>query len=70
MTAQVEDGKLEDGIGVLATEAMRVKEFGFSASAVERAKTWMAAFYERAGFSFVRPKGKNHTVMRRTVDAG
>ena len=28
------------------------------------------ALYERAGFSYVRPKGKNHTVMRRTVDAG
>ena len=28
------------------------------------------ALYERAGFSYVRPKGKNHTVMRRTVEAG
>jgi ribosomal protein S18 acetylase RimI-like enzyme len=28
------------------------------------------ALYERAGFSYIRPKGKNHTVMRRTVDAG
>lgn len=28
------------------------------------------ALYERAGFSYVRPKGMNHTVMRRTVDAG
>ncbi len=28
------------------------------------------ALYERAGFSYVRPKGKNHTVMRRSVDAG
>ncbi len=25
------------------------------------------ALYERAGFTYVRPKGKNHTVMRRTV---
>jgi zinc protease len=48
MTAQVQDGKLEDGIGVLATEAMRVKEFGFSASELERAKQWLAAFYQRA----------------------
>ncbi len=48
MSARVQDGKLEDGIGVLATEAMRVKEFGFSASELERAKKWMAAFYERA----------------------
>jgi zinc protease len=48
MNARVQDGKLEDGIGVLATEAMRVKEFGFSASELDRAKKWMAAFYERA----------------------
>lgn len=26
------------------------------------------ALYEAHGFSFVRPKGKGHTVMRRTVD--
>jgi zinc protease len=48
MTAQVEDGKLEDGIGVLATEALRVREFGFGASEFERAKKWMESFYERA----------------------
>ena len=48
MSAQVQDGKLEDGIGVLATEALRVREFGFSASEFDRAKQWMAAFYERA----------------------
>jgi zinc protease len=48
MAAQVQDGKLEDGVGVLATEAMRVREFGFSGSELDRAKKWMAAFYERA----------------------
>jgi zinc protease len=48
MSARVQDGKLEDGIGVLATEALRVREFGFSASELDRAKKWMAAFYERA----------------------
>ena len=48
MSARVQDGKLEDGIGVLATEAMRVREFGFSASELDRAKKSIAAFYERA----------------------
>src|SRR4051812_42097292 len=48
MAAQVEDGKLEDGLAVLATEATRVKEFGFSATELDRAKQWMAAFYESA----------------------
>jgi len=48
MSARVDNGKLEDGIGVLATEALRVREFGFSASEFDRAKKWMAAFYERA----------------------
>jgi zinc protease len=48
MGASVEDGKLEDGVGVLATEAKRVREFGFTAAEMDRAKKWMAAFYERA----------------------
>jgi zinc protease len=48
MEARVEDGKLEDGVTVLATEALRVREFGFSASELDRAKAWMKAFYERA----------------------
>jgi zinc protease len=48
MGAQVQDGRLEDGVGVLGTEAVRVREFGFGASEVDRAKRWMAAFYERA----------------------
>src|SRR5712692_4477874 len=48
MSARVQDGKLEDGIGVLAVEALRVREFGFSASELDRAKKWMAALYEQA----------------------
>jgi zinc protease len=48
MQATVQDGKLEDGIGVLTTEAMRVREFGFAASEIDRAKAWMQAFYEHA----------------------
>ena len=43
MQASVEDGKLEDGVGVLTTEAMRVREFGFGASEIDRAKSWMKA---------------------------
>ena len=48
MDAAVEDGKLEAGVRVLATEAKRLREFGFTAAEMERAKSWMAAFYERA----------------------
>jgi zinc protease len=48
MSAGVQDGKLEDGIGVLTTEAQRVREFGFSGTELDRAKKWMAAFYDRA----------------------
>ncbi|HEV8209988.1 MAG TPA: insulinase family protein, partial [Vicinamibacterales bacterium] len=48
MAAQVEDGRLEDGLGVLAVEALRVREFGFSGTELDRAKQWMAAFYDRA----------------------
>jgi zinc protease len=48
MSTGVQDGRLEDGIGVLTTEAQRVREFGFSGSELDRAKKWMAAFYDRA----------------------
>ena len=48
MEARVEDGRLEDGVAVLATEALRVREFGFSGSELDRAKAWMKAFYGRA----------------------
>src|SRR4030095_15006215 len=48
MEAAGEDGKLEDGVGVLATEAKRLREFGFTAAEMDRAKKWMAAVYERA----------------------
>ncbi|MGH9143807.1 MAG: M16 family metallopeptidase, partial [Vicinamibacterales bacterium] len=48
MAAHVQDGRLEDGLGVLAAEALRVREFGFSGTELDRAKQWMAAFYERA----------------------
>ncbi len=48
MGAGVEDGKLADGVSTLVQEANRVKEFGFNASEVDRAKKWMLSFYERA----------------------
>jgi zinc protease len=48
LDAAVQDGKLEDGIAVLGTEAKRVREFGFGTSEMDRAKQWMAAFYQRA----------------------
>ena len=48
IAAGVQDGKLEDGVATLATEAKRVREFGFGTTEMERAKKWMAAFYERA----------------------
>jgi zinc protease len=48
MSAAVPDGKIEDGLQVLAAEAKRVKEYGFTASEMDRAKQAVAAFYERA----------------------
>jgi zinc protease len=48
MGATVPDGHLDDGVSTLVQEANRVKEFGFSGSEVDRARKWMAAFYERA----------------------
>ncbi len=46
--AAVEDGKLAAGLSALAIESNRVKEFGFGAAELERARKWMLASYERA----------------------
>jgi zinc protease len=48
MGATTQDGKIEEGLSALTVEAKRLREFGFSASEIDRAKRWMAAFYERA----------------------
>jgi zinc protease len=48
MGAAVEDGKLAAGLTTLAIESNRIKEFGFGAAELERARKWMLASYERA----------------------
>ena len=48
MGASVQDGKIGDGLNALEVEAKRLRQFGFSASELDRAKRWMLAFYERA----------------------
>jgi zinc protease len=48
LSARVVDGGLAAGLGALQVEARRVQEHGFTASELERAKRWMASFYERA----------------------
>ena len=48
MAARVQDGKLEDGLGVLAVEASASASSASAATELDRAKQWMAAFYERA----------------------
>ena len=50
MGAAVADGKLEDGIALLAVEAKRAREFGFTASELDRAKKAITASYAR-GYS-------------------
>jgi zinc protease len=46
--AAVEEGKLAQGLAALEIESNRVKQFGFGASELERAKKWWVASYERA----------------------
>jgi zinc protease len=48
LSARVQDGKLQGGLTALEIEARRVRQFGFTASELDRAKRWVAAFYERA----------------------
>jgi zinc protease len=46
--ANVPDGGITGGLAAVALEAKRAREFGFGAGEVDRAKKWMAAYYERA----------------------
>jgi zinc protease len=48
VSARVPDGKIEEGAGAIAVEAKRLRDFGFSASELDRARKWLAAAYERA----------------------
>jgi zinc protease len=45
---RVPEGGLIEGVTTLEIEARRVREFGFNAAELDRAKRWMTAFYERA----------------------
>src|SRR6188768_3153850 len=46
--ANVQGGKIAEGLTAVAIEAKRAREFGFGPGELERAKKWMTAFYERA----------------------
>lgn len=48
LNARVTDGGLAEGLTALETEAARVRQFGFTASELARAKRSMLASYERA----------------------
>src|SRR6185369_5957759 len=48
LAANVQSGKISEGLASVALEARRAREFGFNAAELDRAKKWMAAFYERA----------------------
>ncbi len=48
LRAGVTDGGIEAGLTALATEAQRLRQHGFGAPELERAKKWMLASYERA----------------------
>jgi hypothetical protein len=46
--ASVVDGGITEGLKAVALEAKRAREFGFGAGEFDRAKKWVAAYYERA----------------------
>ena len=48
MGASVQDGRIADGLSGLAVEGRRLRQYGFGNAEIDRAKRWMAAFYERA----------------------
>ena len=48
LNARVPDGGIAEGLAAVRIEARRVRQYGFTASELDRAKRWMIAFYERA----------------------
>jgi zinc protease len=48
LSARVPEGGISAGLGAIVTEAKRVREFGFNAAELDRARRSMTAFYERA----------------------
>ena len=46
--AGVQDGKIEAGLAAIAIEIKRVRELGFGAAELERARKWTLASYDRA----------------------
>jgi zinc protease len=48
VSARVNDGGIDKGLAALAQEVARIKQFGFGAAELERAKAGMLASYERA----------------------
>jgi zinc protease len=47
LAARVPDGKVDEGLAALAVETKRAREFGFSASELDRTKKSLAAVYEQ-----------------------
>ena len=48
LQARVKDGGLADGLSALAVEGRRVRQFGFTATELDRAKKSMLSFYDHA----------------------
>ncbi len=48
LNARVQDGRIAEGLSALEVEARRVRQFGFTATELERAKRSTLAFYDRA----------------------
>ncbi len=46
--AGVQEGKIEPGLSALAIESARVKQHGFGAAELDRARKWLQASFERA----------------------
>jgi zinc protease len=66
LRATVADGRLQDGLTALEVEAKRLRDFGFGAAELDRAKRSLKAVYERA-FS-ERDKTENGAFAQELLD--
>jgi zinc protease len=65
LAAGVQDGKLESGLAALEIESNRVRQHGFGAAELDRAKKWTLANYERAYSE--RDKSESSSYVREYV---
>ncbi len=66
LSANVQEGKIEQGLAALEIESNRVERHGFGAAELDRAKKWLIASYDRAYSE--RDKSESSSYVQEYID--